>query len=257
VSGSHGAAQTLYVPGDSPLHRLRPECALLAQILFVFAVVATPREALWAFALYGLILVTLIGIAGLPLGFVAKRLTIETPFLVFALLMPFFGSGEKVTILGIPMYVSGLWSAWNILIKGTLGVMAAIIVSATTPMADLLRGLERLHLPRTFTSVLGFMIRYLDVIAGEAHRMKVARESRGYDPRWIWQVKAFAASAGALFIRSYERGERVHLAMLSRGYSGALPTFDEGNAPGSMWAAALAVPTLAALIAGAAWMVRP
>ena len=129
------------------------------------------------------------------------------------------------------MSVSGLWAAWNILIKATLGLMATIVVSSTTPMADLLRGLERLHLPHAFTSIAGFMIRYLDVIAAEAQRMRVARDSRAYDPRWIWQAKAFGASAGALFIRSYERGERVYLAMLSRGYTGRLPETDAGGAP--------------------------
>ena len=64
------------------------------------------------------------------------------------------------------------------------------------------------------------MVRYGDVITGEMRRMKIARESRGYDPRWIWQAKAVARSAGALFVRSYERGERVYLAMASRGYAG-------------------------------------
>jgi cobalt/nickel transport system permease protein len=252
-----GHAHALFVAGDSPLHRARPECKLLAQILFVIAVVVTPREAFWAFGLYAAILLTLIAIAGLPVRFVARRMVIEVPFLLFALLMPFFGSGERVDVLGIPLYVSGLWAAWNILIKGTLGVLVTIVVSATTPMAELLRGLERLHLPKTFTSILGFMIRYFDVIAGEAHRMKIARESRGYDPRWIWQLKAFAASTGALFIRSYERGERVHLAMLARGYSGALPELDETRATSTMWAAALAFPAAAAAIAAVAWAVRP
>ena len=71
---------------------------------------------------------------------------------------------------------------------------------------------------------MGFMIRYLDVVTDELRRMQVARESRGFsarDPRH-WPV--LARSLGALFIRSYERGERVHLAMLSRGYTGKMPT---------------------------------
>ena len=61
------------------------------------------------------------------------------------------------------------------------------------------------------------MLRYVDVIAGEARRMRMARVSRGHDPRFLWQVGATARGVGALFLRSYERGERVHLAMLSRG----------------------------------------
>ena len=104
-------------------------------------------------------------------------------------------------------------------------------------MPEFLRGFERLHMPRAFTSTLSFMIRYLDVIADEMRRMQVARESRGYDPRWIWQAKAVAASAGALFIRSYERGERVYLAMLSRGYDGhdAAGRRDAGARPRAGW----------------------
>ncbi len=180
MSGTH--AHALYVPGDSAIHRVRPECKLLAQLLFVFAVVATPREAFWAFGVYAIILLTLMHVAGLPPRFVAKRLVIEVPFVLFAVLMPFLAHGEKVVVLGIPMYVSGLWAAWNILVKATLGLMATIVVSSTTPMADLLRGLERLHLPHAFTSIAGFMIRYLDVIAAEAQRMRVARDSRGVRP---------------------------------------------------------------------------
>ena len=71
--------------------------------------------------------------------------------------------------------------------------------------------------------------------------MRVARESRGYDPRWLWQAKGFAASAGALFIRSYERGERVYLAMIvARATTGRLPEVDEGRASTAQWAARLA-----------------
>jgi cobalt/nickel transport system permease protein len=71
---------------------------------------------------------------------------------------------------------------------------------------------------------MGFMIRYLDVVSDEMRRMKVARESRGFTARNVRHWPVLARSAGALFIRSYERGERVHLAMLSRGYTGTLPS---------------------------------
>jgi cobalt/nickel transport system permease protein len=97
---------------------------------------------------------------------------------------------------------------------------------------------------------------YADVIADEVRRMRIARISRGHDPRWIWQARAVAASAGTLFIRSYERGERVYLAMVSRGYAGSMPVMQDLAATRAQWLAALAVPAAAALVAATAWGVR-
>jgi cobalt/nickel transport system permease protein len=251
-----GHAHPLYLPGTSPLHRAPPQCKIAASLLFVLAVVATPREALWAYGLYALLLVGLARVGRVPLAFLARRLVIEVPFLAFAILLPVVGQGERVEVLGLPLAREGLWAAWNILVKGTLGVAASVLVAATTPVPELLRGLERLRLPRAFTTIAGFMVRYADVIADELRRMRVARLSRGYDPRWIWQARAVAATAGALFIRSYERGERVYLAMVSRGYAGAMPVLEDLAASRRQWLAALAVPAAAALVAATAWGLR-
>jgi cobalt/nickel transport system permease protein len=251
-----GHAHPLYLPGASPLHRARPQCKIAASLLFVLAVVATPREAVWAYGLYALLLAGLARVGRVPLRLLARRLVIEVPFLLFAVLLPVVGQGERVEVLGLPLAREGLWAAWNILVKGTLGVTASLIVAATTPIPELLRGLERLRLPRAFTSVAGFMVRYADVIADDLRRMRVARLSRGYDPRWIWQARAVAATAGALFIRSYERGERVYLAMVSRGYAGAMPVLEDLAATRRQWLAALAVPAAAAAVALTAWGIR-
>ena len=112
---------------------------------------------------------------------------------------------------------------------------ATSVLAATTTVPELLRGLERLRVPKPIVAITGFMVRYGDVITDDMRRMKIARQSRGYDPRWLWQAEAVATSAGALFIRSYERGERVYLAMLSRGYDGALPAFDRRRRPPRDW----------------------
>lgn len=254
MTGPH--AHALYFHGHSRVHHLAPECKLAAQLLFVFVVVATPREAIWAFAVYALILVVAARLAELPFGFVVKRLAIEIPFVAFALLLPFIAQGERTEVLGVSVSVEGMWGAWNILVKGTLGVAASIVIASTTTMAELLKGFDRLHLPKAFTSIASFMIRYMDVIADDMKRMRVARISRGYDPRWIWQARAVAASAGALFIRSYERGERVYLAMLSRGFTGEMPAFGMVVATPRMWLAALTIPAVALLVCLAAWGVR-
>jgi len=252
-----GHAHPLYLAGTSPLHRARPQCKIAASVAFVLAVVATPREAFWAFGVYGLALAGLAALGRVPLGLLARRLVIELPFLAFAVFLPVVGRGERVEVLGVPLAVGGLWAAWNIVVKGTLGVAASAIVAATTPVAELLGGLERLRLPRALTTIAGFMIRYADVIGDEVRRMRIARISRGHDPRWIWQARAVASSAGTLFIRSYERGERVYLAMVSRGYAGSMPVLQDLAATRAQWLAAMSVPATAALVAATAWGLRP
>jgi cobalt/nickel transport system permease protein len=162
-----------------------------------------------------------------------------------------------VEVLGVSLATEGLWAAWNIVAKGTIGVATSVILAATTPVPELLRGLERLRLPSAFTTVAGFMVRYLDVITDEVRRMRIARVSRGHDPRWIWQARAVAATAGTLFIRSYERGERVYLAMVSRGYAGSMPVLQDLAATRGQWLAALSLPAAAALVAATAWGLRP
>ena len=234
---------------------MRPECKVAAAFLFVCAVVATPREALWAYAGYALMLSLVALIAHVSPRFVARRLVIEVPFLLFALFLPWLAGGPRVDVLGIALSETGLWAAWNIAAKATLGLSTTILLGATTTVAEVLHGLERLHMPRVIVGIAHFMVRYADLIMGEMKRMKIARESRGYSARWIWHARAVASSIGALFVRSYERGERVYLAMVSRGYDGAIPQLDERAATVLEWTAALALPTTAAAVASIAWLV--
>jgi cobalt/nickel transport system permease protein len=237
------------------VHRLAPECKVVALVSFVVAVAVTPREALWAFAAYAAILAVLVRSAGITFLAVARRLTIEIPFLLFALSLPFMGSSETYRFLGLTLQVEGVWAAWNIVVKATLSLAAAVLVASTTPAADLLRGLQRLRAPKAMIGIAAFMIRYADLITGEMKRMGIARVSRGHDPRWIWQARAVASSAGTLFVRSYERGERVYLAMLSRGFSGSLPVIEERRALGAEWRRTAIIVAVSAIVASLAWVV--
>jgi cobalt/nickel transport system permease protein len=224
----------------------------VAALLFVLIVVTTPREALWAYGLYLVLLACAARLARVPLLFVARRLWLEIPFLLFAVFLPFIGQGERIDFGGVSLSVEGLWASWTIVAKATLGFSASILLGATTPVAEILHGLEHLRMPRVITAIAGFMIRYADVITGEMTRMRIARESRAYDPQWFWHARALASSAATLFIRSYERGERVYLAMVSRGYSGSLPLSHDPAVPAAHWAAALAFPLLAGTVAAVA-----
>jgi cobalt/nickel transport system permease protein len=249
VSGGHGHSHGLYRPGDSLVHRMSPQVKVAATLAFVLAVVATPRTAFWVFAFDAVLVAVVALLASVPLGLLARRLVIEAPFVAFAVFLPLVGHPPHTDVLGLSLSVPGLWGAWNILVKGTLGVAATSLLATTTSVSELLCGLDRLRVPRAFTAIAGFMIRYGEVISGEARRMRIARLSRGYDPRWLWQGRAVAATAGTLFIRAYERGERIHVAMLSRGFTGQLTPADRGEATGSEWAIAAIVPGLAAAAA--------
>ncbi|MFF0445638.1 cobalt ECF transporter T component CbiQ [Streptomyces sp. NPDC004609] len=248
-----GHGHRLHRPGDTPVHRLPPHCKLVAVLCFVLAVVSTPREAMWAFGLYAVLLAAVAAVARIPPGFLLKRLLIEIPFVAFALLMPFVVPGGRTTVLGVSLSVPGLWDAWNILAKGTLGVAASVILASTTELRALLLGLQRLRLPPLLVQIASFMIRYGDVVTDEMRRMSIARRSRGFEARGVRHWGVLAASAGALFIRSYERGERVHLAMISRGYTGTMPVIDEVAASRAQWSSAAALPVCALAVCLLGW----
>ena len=218
-----GHGHKLHYHGHSPVHRLPAHVKLVALLVFMLGVVATPPSWGLAFAGYLLLLLAVIAVSRVPAGYLAKRLVVEVPFVVFALLMPVIATGPRTDVLGLSLSEAGLLAAWGLLVKGTLGVLASLTLAATTEPRRLLAGLERLRVPQLLVQIMGFMIRYLDVVTDEMRRMRVARESRGFRASSIRHWPVIARSAGALFIRSYERGERVHLAMMSRGYTGRMP----------------------------------
>lgn len=242
-----GHTHTLYVHEHSLVHRLPAHTKLVTAVAFVAVVAVTPRQAVGAFVVHGLALAAVTRLARVPARFVLARLAVVLPFVAFALALPFVASGERVEVLGIEMAAEGLWASWNVIAKAGLGAGTSILLAATTEVPDLLRAMTRLRVPAALTLIATFMVRYLELTAGELRRMRTALVARGYDPRWLWQIRPLAAASGALFVRSYERGERVHAAMVARGYTGTMPVDEAGQAVGlRTWAAAALLPALAA-----------
>lgn len=244
-----GHAHALYVHGHTPVHRLAPEVKVTAAVAFVAASAVTPRYAVWAFGIQAAGVAGAIAISRLGPGFVLRRLTVIVPFVAFALFIPFIASGEQVDVLGLSLSREGLWGAWNVLSKAAIGASVSILLAGTTEVPRLLTGMGRLHVPATLTAIASFMVRYLEVVAGELGRMRTAMAARGYAPRWLWQVRPIATAAGALFVRSYERGERVHAAMLARGYTGTMPDLGERRATRREWVAGGLLPAVAWIVA--------
>jgi len=249
-----GHSHPLYLAGSSPVHRLPAEVKIVAAFLGVICVVATPPEAFPVFAGYLVLLGGIWAVARIPVGWVLARSVIEAPFVVLAVLLPFTGGDPRLDVLGLSLSGPGLLGAWNILVKGTLGVLTSLTLAATTPLRDLLIGMQRLHAPALVITIATLMLRYIDVIAGEARRMRLARVSRGHDPRFLWQVGATARGVGSLFVRSYERGERVHLAMLSRGWVGEMPRLTDDVTTVRHWRLGLAPAGVALALAVTGWM---
>lgn len=235
----------LYVPGTSPVHRLAPEAKLVAVVAFVVVVALTPRRSVLAFAVDAVVVAAVVAVAGLGVGLVLRRLTVIVPFVSFAVLIPFIAGGEQVEVLGLGLSREGLWASWNVVAKATLGATASLTLAATTPIPELLRGLSALRIPVVVVSIVSFMFRYLEVIVDEMGRMRTAMVARAHDPRWLWQAKPIASSAGALFVRIYERGERVHGAMLARGFTGTMPQLDHRRARLGEWSLAAVGPLIA------------
>lgn len=250
MSGVH----VLYRPGTSPVHRLPAQVKIVAALLGVICVVATPRTEFWAFGLYLALLAGIWAVAAVPVGHFVKRAVIEVPFVVIALVMPFLGGGPRFTFLGLSLSEPGALAGWNILAKGTIGVLASLTLAATTTPRELIVGLQRLHAPAALTTIATLMLRYLEVIAAEARRMRTARISRGHNPRFLWQAGATARGIGALFVRSYERGERVHLAMVSRGWTGRMPDAGTSAEPVTWLAGLMPVLCAATVLGVALWL---
>lgn len=204
-----------------------------AQILIFFSLivigVSTPPQAWSAFVVYYMFVVVWVAALRIPIILFVKRAAVAIPFvLMVGVFVPFLKreAGDTIyPVLGGFLHVSssGLWVLVNTALKGTLGVAALVALGAANPFQDVLSGLQWFRTPRALVQIAGFMYRYLFVISEELQRMARARDARGYRGRWLWQARVIGQMIGALFLRSYERAERIYAAMVSRGYDGEIP----------------------------------
>jgi len=250
MSGVHAHALTIH--GHGRPYEIAPHVKVVAAFGFMVGVVATPREAFWAFAVHGAVVVGVAVAARVPATFMASRMVVEIPFVLFALFLPFVGVGPRVAVGPLALSIEGIWGAWSILARATLGTATAVLLVATTEVTEILTGMSRLRVPAAIVAIAGFMIRYLEVVFDEAARMRTAMLARGWEPKSRRSLRAAGSMAAALLVRAYERGERVHSAMLARGYDGTMPRlFPSESRPGD-WSVGAAPAVLAIVVAAVA-----
>ncbi len=220
------------------MHRLDPRVKVVMTALAVLASLLIPDGAWLALLLTQLLLLALIGMAGVGLGFVFKRAWVILPFALTAFTVIFATPGAPLTTLHLGRWTlaptdAGAIRFFSILARSLLAVQLAVLLTATTPFPDLLHAFRHLRLPRTLVTILAFMHRYLFVLSDEATRLVRARQARSAripgvarSRNLVWQGKVTGNMVGQLFLRSLERGERVHQAMLARGYRGHIYTLN-------------------------------
>ena len=211
------------------VHRLDPRVKFLAVLLYIVGVAVTQPPHWWAYLAFFVLIAALALSSRTPIGYLVKRSLIVEPFVFFvAVFVPFFHPGGTLGQLSlggwhITVYREGTFIFLGIMVKAWLSIVALLLLSATTRLTDLLHGLERLRLPRVMVMILSFMYRYIFVLVEEVGRLRTARDSRGYGGgSHRHRIRTVGTMTGTLFIRSYERGERIYNAMLSRGYDGRL-----------------------------------
>jgi cobalt/nickel transport system permease protein len=213
---------------DGLLQRLDPRIKVVSFVGLLFFIIFSRPDSFFGFALYGLLILLLIGISKIPVYYILKRCLVVIPFILMTSIFLLFGNqGATITLFHIGGFrinvASAGWTMFlSVMIKGVLSVLCLTLLTASTPFPQLLAALESMKFPKLITMILSFMYRYIFLIEDEAMKMWRAMKSRSSGGSRLLRLRAITNMVGILFIKSFERGETVYLAMCSRGFDGTL-----------------------------------
>jgi cobalt/nickel transport system permease protein len=209
------------------LSHLHPAGKLLGVLALVVAALALPRTGLPRLAGPAGALLLLWLLAGLPVRLLARRLAVALPFvLIAALSLPFMvrPGAHVLTHWGpLPLTREGLTALEAVVAKALFCLLALSLLAAVTSPRDLLAALRALRVPGLLVTTLSLTLRYLSLLEEEALRMMHARDARGVPPALRRRARVAGWMVGSLFLRSWERAERVGQALTARGFTGTLP----------------------------------
>ncbi len=220
-----------YRPRSSPIHALDGRVKFVLVVAFILTVSLLPHRAWPVFILmYSLALAVEI-LSDLGLAYIYKRAALALPFVLAALPMVFTSDGRVLLQLplGLRLSEEGLLRFAAVTFKSWISVQMAILLAATTSFPDLLMAMRAVGVPRLLVAIFGLMWRYLFVLADEALRLLRARAARSGESGLpgvksggglAWRARVAGGMAGSLFLRAYERSDRIYMAMLARGYDG-------------------------------------
>jgi cobalt/nickel transport system permease protein len=254
-----------YRPRPSPIHRLDPRVKFVLTLAFILTTALTPMGAWPVYILLFSMVLSVEMLSELGVGYVLKRASLALPFVLAAL--PVLVTVRGAPILAVPIgswtltvTLEGVERFASIAVKSWLSVQMAIVLASSTPFPDLLVAMRAVKIPRLLVAIVGLAWRYLFVMADEALRLMRAREARSGRPARpgaragggvVWRARVTGGMAGSLFLRSFERADRIYAAMLSRGYDGEVRTLPLSPAtPGQVIVLAIGLATFALLVIG-------
>lgn len=243
----HASLFDNYLHKSSPIHALDPRVKVVVTLAIILSNALLPDGAWLAFILTWGLIVLVSSLARIHLQYVIKRSLIAIPFALAAITVVINIPGQLVysfQVIGRIFEVTdtGIIRFVTILLRSWLSVQAAILLVSTTQFPDLIHALRHLHVPRILLTIISFMYRYIFVLSDEVIRLLRARDSRtalipgkNGGGNIFWRARTAGNMAGQLFLRSYERSDRVYNAMLARGYRGELLTIKPHKMKDSDW----------------------
>ena len=257
-----------YRPRASLIHRLDPRVKVALAIAFILTTALTPIGAWPIYVLLLTVSVSTAIVSELGVGFVLKRASLALIFVLAAVPILFTAGGPA--LITIPVGSSairisqiGAERFFSISIKSWISLQMAILMAASTPFPDLLIALRALKMPRILVAIFGLMWRYLFVLADEAMRLMRARAARSGETSRpdvraggsiAWRAKVTGGMAGSLFLRAFERGDRIYDAMAARGYDGEVRNLPQSEVTAAQWSVLLIGLTLFAALLGLAYL---
>ncbi|HXE95235.1 MAG TPA: cobalt ECF transporter T component CbiQ [Dongiaceae bacterium] len=210
----------LLADSDSPIHVLDARAKVLVTTVFIVSVASFGRYELARLLPFFIFPITIVALANLPPLYLVRKIALLCPVvLMVGLFNPVF---DRTVLYQIGhLEISGGWiSLVSLLIRSLLTVGAAFVLIGTTGFTAVCQALERLGIPQLFAVQLLFLHRYLFVLADESGRASRARELRSCGTKGGLGVSSFGSLAGHLLLRTWQRAERIHTAMLARGFVG-------------------------------------
>jgi len=247
-----------FAGGRTPVHRLDPAAKTVALLAAVLATVLLGREHFLPLLPTVIALAAYHALARAPVWYVARRLLVVSPFAAaIVVLFPFLEPGRAVWTLPLGTWTvevtqEGLLRAAHLGAKFLLCAWATVLLLATTRFQDVLQALGRLRVPRVFVVQLAFLYRYLWLLLDEGMRLRMARAARdgGAGP-WRLRFQSSVGVVGVLFLRTYDRAERIYWAMTARGFDGTLHGTTQAHMHATDWIFVIGV--CAAAVAVVVW----